>query len=117
MTPHERLRAWSAAHAVVLQVYRSTESWPKRETYGLVAQARRAAFSTAANIAEGAAKRGNREFRRFLDIAIGSTGELCYVLRVARDLEFFSESEWRALELQRDAAGKQLWRLYQAMGK
>jgi four helix bundle protein len=97
---------------VVLSVYRTTEAWPNREQYGLTSQARRAAFSIAANIAEGVAKRGEREFRRFLDIAIGSSSELCYVLRVALDLGLLSESKWEELEKQRNAAGKLLWRLY-----
>ena len=110
MAPYEKLRAWQASHQVVLQVYRATETWPKREIYGLSSQARRAAFSVAANIAEGVAKRGEREFRRFLDIAIGSSSEL----RVARDLEFLSKSAWEDLEKGRDTAGKLLWRLYLA---
>ena len=113
MAPYEKLRAWTASHQVVLTVYRATESWPQRELYGLTSQARRAAFSIAANIAEGVAKRGEREFRRFLDFALGSSSELCYVLRVARDLGLLQESNWQELETQRNAAGKLLWRLYQ----
>ena len=68
MRPYERLTAWQAAYELVLAVYHATETFPKTETYGLTSQLRRAAFSVAANIAEGAAKRGNGEFRRFLDI-------------------------------------------------
>jgi 23S rRNA-intervening sequence protein len=70
MMPYERLTAWKAAHELVLAVYRATEDFPKHEMYGLTSQLRRGAFSIAANIAEGSAKRGNGEFRRFLDIAI-----------------------------------------------
>jgi four helix bundle protein len=115
MPPYEKLRAWQEAHRLVLSVYRATESWPARELYGLTSQARRAAFSIAANISEGVAKRGRREFRRVLDIALGSTSELSYVLRVARDLALFSESNWERLESQRDLAGKLLWRLYESV--
>ncbi|NOT08271.1 MAG: four helix bundle protein [Gemmatimonadales bacterium] len=117
MAPYEGLRAWQAAHGVVLRVYEATASWPKHELYGLVSQARRAAVSVAANIAEGGAKRGDRELRRFLDIALGSTVELSYLLRLARDLGLLSEPEWRELERQRNEAGKMLWRLYQATSK
>jgi four helix bundle protein len=115
MAPFENLRAWQEAHQLVLGVYRATESWPTREMYGLTSQARRAAFSIAANIAEGVAKRGQREFRRFLDIALGSSSELCYILRVARDLALLSEGECEKLEHQRDQAGKLLWRLYESV--
>ena len=117
MAPYERLRAWKLSHQVVLDVYRATATWPKREIYGLSAQARSAAYSIAANIAEGVAKRGPREFRRFLDIAVGSSSELSYLLRVALDLEVLSREDWERLESARDAAGKQLWRLYQSMSK
>ena len=61
MTPYERLQAWDSAHQMVLRVYGATESWPSRERYGLTSQIRRAAFSVAANIAEGSAKKGARE--------------------------------------------------------
>ena len=117
MPPFEDLRAWRLSHQVVLGVYRATTGWPARELYGLTSQARRAAFSIAANISEGVAKRGQREFRRFLDNALGSTSELCYILLVARDLELLSRHEWDVLEQQRDLAGKTLWRLYESVSR
>jgi four helix bundle protein len=48
------LLVWQKAHAFVLGVYRYTESFPERETYGLTHPLRRAAVSIPANIAEGA---------------------------------------------------------------
>jgi four helix bundle protein len=69
------------------------------------------------NIAEGSANRGRREFRRFLDIALGSMAELSYCLRLARELDYLTESEWQEIEGQRDAAGQLLWRLYQVMSQ
>ena len=115
MPPYEGLQAGQLTHQLVLSIYQSTESWPSREMYGLTSQARRAAFSIAANISEGVARRGQREFRRFLDMALGSTSELCYVLRLARDLALLTEDEWTRLERQRDSAGKLLWRLYESV--
>jgi four helix bundle protein len=117
MAPYEQLHAWRASHDVVLRVYRATGAWPKHELYGLTSQARRAAFSIAANIAEGTGKRGRGEFRRYLDIAIGSAVELCYTLRVARDLGYLSVDEWQSLESDRDGAGKLLWRLYMSSAR
>ena len=60
----ERLTAWQACYRLALEIYCKTAPWPKHELYGLTSQVRRAAYSAAANIAEGAAKRGPREFRR-----------------------------------------------------
>jgi len=76
---------------------------------------RRAAFSVCANIAEGCAKRGSRELRRFLDIAIGSISEVSFALRLARDLEYLSTEAWRSLEDARNHAGVLLWKLYKSV--
>ena len=70
------LKVWEKAHSLTLDCYRSTESLPKAEIFGLTSQIRRAAVSIAANIAEGCGKRGNGEFQRFLNMAAGSASEL-----------------------------------------
>lgn len=71
-------------------MYAGTADWPKSELYGLVSQIRRAAVSAEANIAEGAAKRGRRELRRFLDISLGSLAEVACLLRIAVDLGYLN---------------------------
>jgi four helix bundle protein len=112
---HERLKAWVACHELVLSVYRVSSTWPSAERYGLTSQARRAAYSTAANIAEGSAKRGNREFRRFMDITLGSISELTYILRLARDLGYLKPEVWGEIEAMRDHAGRLTWGLYRSI--
>jgi len=114
MRPYERLTAWQAAYELVLAVYHATETFPKTETYGLTSQLRRAAFSVAANIAEGAAKRGNGEFRRFLDIAIGSLSEVSYTIQLAKDLGMMQTEEAERLEAVRTKASKLTWGLYKS---
>jgi len=52
--------------ALVLDVYRSTQAFPKIETYGLTSQVRRAAVSIPSNIAEGQARLSTGEFKQFL---------------------------------------------------
>jgi four helix bundle protein len=115
MLPYERLTAWQLCYDLALEVYRSTAGFPKHELYGVTSQARRAAFSAAANIAEGSAKRGAREFRRFLDIAIGSLAELAFILRLARDLEYLTSDQWNRLDELRRRAGFLTWRLYRSI--
>ncbi len=112
MMPYERLEAWQASHQLFLETYRVTRSFPKSELYGLTSQIRRAAFSAAANIAEGTAKRGPRELRRFLDVALGSLSEVSYGILAARDLGLVTEDEWGHLDGLRDRAGKLTWGLY-----
>ena len=112
MKPYERLDAWQAAHRLVLAVYQATRSFPKNELYGLTSQARRAAFAIAANMAEGSAKRGPREFRRYLDIAVGSLAELAYILWLVKDLGYLNDPAWAELDKIRDRVGRLTWGLY-----
>ena len=112
---HEKLKSWSACHSLALAVYRITERWPAAEKFGLTSQARRSAYSGAANIAEGAAKRGATEFRRFLNISLGSLAELSYILLLARDLGYMKPEEWGEIEAIRDHAGRLTWGLYRSL--
>ena len=115
MNPYERLDAWKQAHNLALMVYRLTERWPSHERFGITSQIRRAAVSVPSNLAEGAAKRGRREFRRYIDIALGSLSELRYLLHLARDLSYVSDSAHAEVNAVRDRTGRMIWRLYQAM--
>lgn len=117
MRRYERFVAWRECHALALRVYKETERFPKHELYGLTSQARRAAFSAAVNIVEGSSKRGAAEFRRFLDIAIGSLGELGYVIRFAADLQLLPTEVAADLEQHQARARVLTWRLCLAMGK
>lgn len=112
MHPYENLEAWKCCHELALAVYDATRSFPPEERYGLVSQARRAAFSVPAAIAEGGAKRGSREFRRYLDVALGSLSELSYTLLLSRDLELISKGEWERLDALQTKAGRLTWGLY-----
>jgi len=116
MASYERFAAWKLSYDLALKVYDTTDSFPRSELYGLTSQIRRAAFSVAANIAEGAAKRGRREFRRYLDIALGSVTELEVALRLARDRRYMTHEAWEQLEGLRNHAGAVTWRLYRALG-
>jgi four helix bundle protein len=82
------LIVWQKAHQFVLSVYRFTEDFPRRETYGLTSQFRRAAISIPANIAEGFRKRGKADKARFMNIAQGSIEECRYYLILATDLGY-----------------------------
>jgi len=115
MMPYERLRAWKACDDLTVAVYKATKKFPRDELYGLTSQARRAAFSAGANIAEGSAKRGSREFRRYLDISIGSLSEVAYALHVAKRLEYLSLEEWQAIDRLRSSASKLTWHLCQSL--
>ena len=112
MVPYERFDAWKVAHQLALQVYAETERWPINERYSLTAQIRRAALSAPTNIAEGSPKRGPRELRRYLDIALGSLSEVSYLLRFSRDRGILGSDKFLELDDLRNRAGQLTWRFY-----
>jgi four helix bundle protein len=87
------LNAWKQAMELVVGVYSITKSFPKSEQYGLVSQLRRAAVSVPANIAEGAARNGNKEFLHFLGIASGSLSELDSLIDLAKRLGYVENTD------------------------
>jgi four helix bundle protein len=89
--PHYRLEAWKIAMALVKTVYNATRSFPREEIYGLTSQMRRAAVSVPSNLAEGAARTGQKEFAQFLNVASGSLIELETQSLIAVDLGYLEQ--------------------------
>lgn len=73
---YKKLIVWQKAMDLSLFVYQVTQKFPKEELYGLLSQMRRCAVSVPSNIAEGAERNGDGEFRQFLGIAKASCAEL-----------------------------------------
>jgi four helix bundle protein len=87
---HRKLRVFKLADEMVLEVYRITTGFPAEERYGLQAQVRRAAISTAANIVEGCARRSQTDFANFINVATGSAAENRYLMDVSVRLGLWS---------------------------
>lgn len=85
--------AWQKARALVKEVYLLSKRLPKEELYDLVSQIRRAVISIPSNIAEGSGRGTNKEFSRFLDIAIASSYEMETQLILSFDLKYISEED------------------------
>ncbi|TQE99074.1 MAG: four helix bundle protein [Spiribacter salinus] len=85
---HRDLTTWQHAMTLARLVYEATATFPNKETYGLVAQMRRAAVSIPSNIAEGAGRGTPAEFRHFLRVARGSLSELETQLLLAEDFGY-----------------------------
>jgi four helix bundle protein len=92
----EDLIAWQKAHAFVLNIYKTTETFPKHEIYGLTSQFRRAAVSVAANIAEGYRKKSLKDKLNFLSIAHSSLEECRYYIILSKDLGYQNDLELKS---------------------
>ena len=117
MLPFQQLDAWKLAHQFALDIRAETAMWPREERYGLTEQIRRAALSVSNNIAEGQAKRGSKELRRYLDISLGSFSETTNLLIFARDCGLMPHERWASLEPRRKRVGLVLWRFYQSVSR
>lgn len=73
---------------LVTSVYELTTKFPPDERFGLTQQLRRAAVSVPSNIAEGCSRESQADFRRFIEIALGSAMEVRCQLSIADRLGF-----------------------------
>jgi len=89
--PHRDLEVWKKSMLLTKNIYEATTVFPKTEVYGLTSQMRRAAVSVPSNLAEGAARRGRKEFRQFINIAQGSLSELDTQLDLAKILGYLEQ--------------------------
>jgi four helix bundle protein len=100
------LVAWQQAMDLAVAVYEFTRDWPREELYGLTSQARRAATSVAANIAEGYGRDNLGSYLQFLRVAQGSLKELETHLLIAERIGITQSAA--SLLAQTDTAGRVL---------
>ncbi len=84
---------WKKAINLVEDIYRLTLKFPEDEKYGLTSQIRRSAISIPSNVAEGAGKNTEGEFKNFLGIASGSSNEFFSQLILSHKLGFIARKE------------------------
>jgi len=87
------LRIWQRSMNFVERVYKISEGFPNEERHGLRAQLRDCAISVPSNIAEGAGRSTNKQFRRFLEFAMGSVNEAQTQLELAIRLKYLKCSD------------------------
>ena len=97
ITKFEDIKAWQKARHLVKEVYSLTKVKPFSQDHVLKMQTRRAAISTAANIAEGFERDGNREFLNFLSVAKASSSEVRSHLYLALDQDYISLEDFKRL--------------------
>jgi four helix bundle protein len=117
MGSHHTLKAWQHAKILAVGCAKAARKFPPEEQGALADQLRRAAYGAALNIAEGAGRRGAREYRRYLDTARSSLDEVEAVLEIAKELGYVEMTTLARLEARRDEAAKTLYGLLRAVSR
>ena len=104
----EDLDVFKRSHQLTLNVYKMSAALPADEKFGLVAQMKRAAASICTNLMEGSYRLNRGEYRQFVGIARGSSGELKYHLLLAKDLGYISENDYSRYRVESDEISKML---------
>ncbi len=91
MRNYKNLEIWKLGMEIVGKVYRFSLNLPSNEKYNLVSQITRSAVSIPSNIAEGCSRRSVIDYRRFLELALGSAFELETQLLIIQNLDLTSD--------------------------
>src|ERR671913_747010 len=91
MKDFKKLLIWQKGMVLASEIYKASKFFPKEELFGLRSQTTRAAVSIPANIAEGSAKKSQKEYKYFLEVSLGSAFELETHLLIAKGQNWFPE--------------------------
>ncbi len=91
------LRTWKEGHALAMEVYKITLTFPSSEKFGVISQLRSASLSIPANIAEGSGRGTPKDIVRFLMNSRGSLQEVNYFLLASRDLGYIDSNMYETL--------------------
>ena len=108
MAKYKNLIVWQKANLLALKVYKLTEDFPKKETFGITSPLRRSALSVPTNIVEGYGRKSKTELSRFIDISLGSLAETEYLIEFSKELGYI-KTDTAEIENLVDEVGKLLW--------
>lgn len=100
MKDFKELDVWIEAKKLVLMIYKTTETFPKHELFGLSNQIRRAAVSVPSNIAEGIGRKTAKDAAHFLYTSRGSLFEIETQTIISFDLNYMSIKQSEELQVQ-----------------
>ncbi len=109
MRKFKELKFWSRSVELATEVYKITSTFPSEEKFGLISQMRRSVISISSNIAEGAGRSSDKEYRYFLEIAYGSLYELQTQLIISQNLNLISSTDFEKLESEIDEIQKMIY--------
>lgn len=108
MRDFTKYEVWKLAIEIAQLIYEISNDFPNEEKFGLISQIRRAAVSISSNIAEGASRSSDKEFNRFIEIAIGSLFEVRSQLFLSKEIKILNKQEFDRLEEKLSTLAKKL---------
>lgn len=115
MRDYKKLNIWKVSDELVYKVYKVRDKYPKEELYGIVSQLTRAVVSVPTSIAEGSSRESNKDFLRFLHIAMGSLKETEYLIYLSRRLGYLDQETAQDIERHIDSLAKMLFRFIEGV--
>ncbi|SRR5689334_13367105 len=112
---YRNLRVWHTAMALVVEVYRISQSFPHAEQFGLTSQLRRAAVAVPSNIAEGHGRSTRGEYKNALSVARASAIEVEVQLTLSKDLGYVEAASLATALDQCDAISRMITKLKRAL--
>ena len=116
MGHYKKLKAWQHARALTLLSKPLIERLPSTERSNLADQWRRAASSVVLNIAEGASRRGPKEFRKYLDTARASLDEIEAIIDLSVGLDYLRREDVSRVSAVRDECARTVFGLIRKLG-
>lgn len=108
MKNYKELTVWKNGIGLVKEIYLLSRRFPSEEKFALTTQITRAAVSIPANIAEGSSRHSDKDYARFLQIALGSAFELQTYFVIIKELSWIPANELTAVELRLEEQIKML---------
>ena len=108
---------WQRAIAFVKEIYLFADKLPDKEKYNIISQIQRAAVSISSNIAEGCSRKSEKDFARFIEIALGSAFEVENLVILCNLLEYSDDNDTAQLFEKVHIIQRMLNSLYNKLGK
>ena len=115
MRNFKNYEVWKLSHELTLDIYNVTANYPNSEKYQIISQMQRAAYSIPSNISEGCGRKSDKDFNRFLQIALGSAHELEYFVLLSKDLNFINDEVYTRLDKKINLIKKRIYALSQKL--
>ena len=117
MRNFKELKIWQKGLEIAVNCYKLTSSFPKEEKYGMVSQITRSAISISSNIAEGSSRHSEKDYHRFVEIALGSSFELETQILIAKTVDFGNKGLIEQILIAIDEEQKMLMRFMSKLNK